>query len=569
MSIVKKARIIKKVLYRLVILSFCISIQAGEYGRSRYYTQGGGSSSEATYAYSLDGENISDNLDKKKKRKKRYLYYTLITVVVFSAVYYFFIRNDEDEEEDEVIVIPPDIQEQEDLNRPIDEAKAAVDIQKFNEQISHMGASQINALKDVTGDQIAEGNWFTANIKKVSDTGANNEDDAMRWFCKHAKVVLNEKILNYQFKPSLEKVSEILAKKLGKKRHGEGYTDQVNIKMTELLDEIKGFFEKFEPAYKTYRTNNRGLRLPVLTNYSFYDDDSRIYFTRFKRIIQSRSELQKQMIRIWSIDNGSTVTPKQERDSRNLFYYLFVQMGKMLEKHKSNAETNKTENGKYYDKDDYLGEILAIMERIAAILFHCHGRTKRATFEVFSKVGLPAGHTPAQVFTEMYWVLDAFKVHILDKALLYINALDPSNPTEYRYSRVNEGRFSHDELDRAREVHGQNYLMKLLQPIKFPGQEMVALDGDSQYYDNGIQKEYATLEYFKHFNPKWVLDNFTDYIENAKKVEDISLSIERANSLYYGLVYDVLWENVSNKNSEGSDHKEALQTHSNKKRFYC
>ena len=37
--------------------------------------------------------------------------------------------------------------------------------------------------------------WYNTNIKKVNSNGSDNEEDAMKWFCNHAKVAINEKIL--------------------------------------------------------------------------------------------------------------------------------------------------------------------------------------------------------------------------------------------------------------------------------------------------------------------------------------------------------------------------------------
>ena len=548
MLIIKKPRIIKTLLHTIVILALCGNVQAKESERSRYYSQRGRSSSQETYTDSLDREsNVNGQAQKKKKH---YFYYTLITVVVFSAVYYFLIRSDDKDNDDD----------DDDPNATLRE--------------------RIEKLKKVTGKKIEEGNWFHKNIKEESGTGSLSEEDAMKSFCDNARITFNEELLECQFQPSLGEtieivsanLKELLANQIGnkerdvKKRINVNRKGEVEITIGNLIEEIKAFLKEYDDAWEAYRKKAKPPRkkgpygklvddpLKPLEQLNFFDNTNTISYANFIRDIQNENTLKQQVIRIWTArQNDTYATPEQKESSRKLFFYIFRKMRDMVKKHKSNVDANIEENGEHYDKDDYLGVVFALLERIAAVLRHCHGRTKRAVFDVLSKVGLPAKGYPELIFNEMYWALDEFKVYRLETALPYI-LRNKSKGEE----------LSKNDLREAREVHGQNLIMQLLQEsVAFPGQEIAVFDKDGMEHYSGasdyLKSRYISLEdkkkhvkdkYFDFLTPEWVIDTFADYIMSRKKAGDIALNANKADELYYSIVYDKKLEDLPNKNSE-------------------
>ena len=95
------------------------------------------------------------------------------------------------QEDDE---IERDIEKEKDLPKPINAQKAKADIEKINQKIEAIPKS-VKDLKKATGDIFEKNTWYNTNIKKVNSNGSDNEEDAMKWFCNHAKVAINEKIL--------------------------------------------------------------------------------------------------------------------------------------------------------------------------------------------------------------------------------------------------------------------------------------------------------------------------------------------------------------------------------------
>ena len=557
----------------LVILSLVVSasfaVSAGSSRRSsKPYKQISRYDEQDKHIYFFDREEIDEKIKKKKRKpKKSYVYHLIAatTVCVGGLITVGIYRPLQEEEE-----IERDIEEEEDLHKPINAQKAKADIEKINQKIEAIPA-KIEDLKKSVGNTFNEPIWSSENIKTVTNNGSASEEDAMKWFCNHAKVVINEEILLHQIQPSLHKIASIVSENLkdtvtDEDNYNNGYINvtksyfggkiiDIEVTMPGLIKKISDFLSKFRQAYESYRekdneyrpATNPSLAMVPLHQYSFPDDAGVITFDEFVKSITNKITLEEQLARLWTnkLGNEKNVTATQMKDSRLLVYYIFTKMEEMLQSHnnnvkRSNLGTTKSNKEKNYDKDDYLGRLLSLMERMATGMKHCHGRIKRQIFEVLSDVGLPANGTPVEEFTKIYWYLDHFKVHVLDGVISHIiTGIPPSHHTK----------LSPKQLEDANEVHGQNRVMKLLQgKVKFPGQEITAIDEDGVGTHSGLDaflksnpkaQTYATNRYFESFTPKYIIDSYADYIISTnKKINNTILSIAGIDKLYYGLVYD-------------------------------
>ncbi|MEM7361666.1 MAG: hypothetical protein AAF335_01495 [Bacteroidota bacterium] len=534
-------------------LSICFSSSSKIIG-------GSNDAGRQTYVYRLDQKGIENKIEKDQIKKKS-IYYVVGLVTLFIATLFAFKKNDPKKDKKKIIYIDED--EKKDLATPINEKAAKLLLEQFDNNTVNNIPSLIQDLsiypfyqdlKNSMGEPGNEWAFFTKNIKN----GNQNEEEAMKYFCNNAKIVVNQGILNRQVKPSLKELAVLAGKKVKGHKKINGYS----FNQRALHKIIKAFMIKYNSQCKSYSAINT--EYPDLTKASFTrENDVSIPFTSFyDKLVGNRpledgsGTLLDKMITSVS-DNTNELS---ETDVMNLFACLFLKLDEILDEHIEKVREEAQTGQKKY-KGDLLNQIFSQLQQVEDMSNHCHGRTKRLIFDFYNFLDLKSGSSPQTMFGSIYWFFDEFKKDIVNRVIPYVITGVP--PSQHKRLKAK------DEYNIG-EVHGHNWIMGLLGKagIRFPGQEVAAGDIDAKtgtyagidnFLRGKIQKisdkegdkratEYVFNRYLECFSPVHIINNYAEYIKSSTlKIENIMLNIDEVETLYDQLVFNKKQEEAEKK----------------------